>query len=244
MNAGTVILQYVGYALEAAILAYILVGRREARLYAASGYLALLLAVDAFSRPYVLYRFGFNSFEYAYFFWLTDVMLALVAFLLVCLFFHRACSDNPELWRVVRLTLIFVLILVTGVSLFSLSRNVDHLFTRFIVSFQQNLYFSCLVLNTMLYLLMQQLESADEELQMLVCGLGIQFAGPAANFALVYLTPGHAYASSLYRYVGPLCTLGMLLTWLYALVAVRQPLPAWSKIRAKAAWATVPNRQV
>jgi len=84
------------------------------------------------------------------------------------------------------------------------------------VEFEQNLYFTCLVLNTLLYLLLQQTHSADEELGLLVCGLGIQFAGPAASFALVHLTSGEAYATSLNHFLGQLCTMGMLLTWFYA----------------------------
>lgn len=215
-------LQYAVYLLEAGVLGYILLRRRERSLLPVALYLGLLVAVDGLSRPVVLYRYGLTSLQYGYFFWLTDVLLALGAFLLVCLFFRRACAEHRELWQVVRLVQIFVLILVAGISLFSLSRNFDHLFTRFIVEFQQNLYFTCLVLNTLLFILMQQLQSADEELSMLVCGMGIQFAGPAANLALVYLTPGQQFGAELYRHIGPLFTLGMLLTWFYALARAPQ----------------------
>jgi hypothetical protein len=214
--------QYTIYLLEAGVLGYLLLRRRERSLLPVALYLALLLVVDGLSRPLVLYRYGLTSLQYEYFFWLTDILLALGAFLLVCLFFRRACGEHRELWQVVRLVQIFVLILVAGISLFSLSRNFDHLFTRFIVEFQQNLYFTCLVLNTLLFILMQQLQSADEELSMLVCGMGIQFAGPAANLALVYLTPGQQFGSELYRHIGPLFTLGMLLTWFYALARAPQ----------------------
>ena len=217
------VLQYAIYLLEAGVLGYVLLRRRENSLLPVALYLGLLLSVDGLSRPFVLYRYGLASLQYAYFFWLTDVLLALGAFLVVCRFFRRACAEHRELWQVVRLVEVFVLILVAGVSLFSLSRNFDHLFTRFIVEFQQNLYFTCLVLTTLLFILMQQLQSADEELSMLVCGMGVQFAGPAANLALVYLTPGQVFGSELYRHIGPFFTLGMLLTWFYALARVPQP---------------------
>ena len=130
----------------------------------------LLLLVDAVGRRYFFYRFGVASLQYAYAYWLTDVLLALGAFLLICALFRRACGAEEKLWHFIRLVLAFVFILVLGLSLFSLSRNYDHLFSRFITEFQQNLYFTCLVLNTLLFVLIQQKALADEELTLLVCG--------------------------------------------------------------------------
>jgi hypothetical protein len=216
-------LQYVVYLLEAALLVLLAVRHCARRWFSVFLYLSLLLAVDGISRPYVLYRFGYSSHEYGYFYWLTDVLLALGAFFLVCAFFRRACAHEPKMWHHIRQLLAVVLILTLAVSLFTLNRNYDQLLTRFTYEFQQNLYFTCLVLNTLLYILIQQIESADEELTLLVCGMGIQFAGPAANFALAHLTPGQDLFNTIYPYLGPLCTLGMLLTWSYALVRVPQP---------------------
>lgn len=216
-------IQYGVYLLEAGLLVFLALRHRAGRLLSVFLYLSLLLVADGIGRPYVLYRYGYSSSEYAYFYWLTDVLLTLGAFLLVCAFFRRACAHEQKMWLSVRLMLTFIFILTLGISLFALSRNYDHLFSQFIVEFQQNLYFTCLVLTTLLYILMQQMKSSDEELALLVCGVGIQFAGPAANFALVHLTSGQGYASALYPYLGPLCTLGMLSTWCYALVCVPQP---------------------
>jgi len=224
MDGTIIVLQYAVYLLEAGLLAYIFVRRRDSRLLSLSVYLGLLLAVDGISRPIVLYHYGFSSRQYAYFFWLTDVLLTLGAFLLICAFFRRAGKEQPKLWRFVRLLLVFVFVLVAGVSLASLAANYHQVFTQFIVEFQQNLYFTCLVLTTLLYLLMQQLESADDELGLLVCGMGIQFAGPAANFALVHLTNGRGFPSTFYEYLGPLCTLGMLSIWFMAIARVPRPL--------------------
>jgi hypothetical protein len=214
--------QYAVYLLEAGLVASLVVRRRAGRLLPAFLYLSLLLVIDGLGRPFVLYRYGYTSDEYGYFYWLTDVLLALGSFLLVCAFFQRACLREPRIWRFVRLVVAFVFVLTFAISLFTLSRNYDQLFTRFIVEFQQNLYFTCLVLNTLLYILMQQIQSTDDELNLLVCGMGVQFAGPAANFALVHLTPGQDYASALYPYLGALCTMGMLLTWFYAVTRIPQ----------------------
>jgi hypothetical protein len=209
-------LQYFVYFLEAALFLYLLGRGRWLRLRSACAYLFLLLALDGVGRPYVLYRYGLTSRQYIYFFWLTDVLLAFAAFLLVCAFFRRACAEEEKMWRFLRVSLAFVFILVVGISFFSLSRNYSQLFTRFIIEFEQNLYFTCLVLNTLLYIMMQQLQSADDELALLVCGTGIQFAGPTVGYALVYLTPGQYYIQQLWSYIAPLCTCGMLLTWFYA----------------------------
>lgn len=211
---------YLVQSLVLGLLIFLIYKRLWKRLTAVTGYLFALLLIDGVGRRYVFYHYGVTSHEYAYFYWLTDAALALGAFLLICTFFQRACAKETKLWPFLRLFLVFVFFLVVGISALALSQNYANLFTRFIYEFNQNLYFTCLVLNTLLYVMMQQIDSADDELSFLVCGLGLQFAGPAANFALMFLTPDHTpayeYAKLLFGFVGPLCTLGMLLTWFYA----------------------------
>ncbi len=209
-------LQYGGYLLQAGLFCFLLCRGYWKRLAGLTAYAGVLLAVDTVTRPYALYRYGVTSRQYWYCFWLSDGLLLLVAFWLVCCFFRRACLHEQKMWRFARLLLAFVFLLVLGISAFSISRNYDHFFARFVVEFEQNLYFTCLVLNTLLYLLMQQLESLDDELGLLVCGMGIQFAGPAASFALAHLTLDQHFSASLVKMIMPMCTLGMLLTWFYA----------------------------
>jgi hypothetical protein len=218
-----VTLQYGIYVLEAGLLGWLLIRRRAGQWLSVFFYLSLLLAVDGIARPYVLYHYGYTSSQYAYFYWLTDVLLVLAAFLLVCMFFRRACVHEPKMWHFIRLLLALVFALTLLVSFFSILRHYDGDLAPLTMEFRQNLYFTCLVLNTLLYILMQQIGSTDDELTLLVCGMGLQFAGPAANFALAHLTPGQDFYGLFYPYVGPLCTLGMLLTWFYALVRVPQP---------------------
>ena len=164
---------------------------------------------------------GLASRQYYYVYWSTDFLLVIAAFFLVCLFFRRACLHEEKMWRFVRLLLLFIFILVMGISCLTFSRNYSHLFTYFIIEFNQNLYFACLVLNTLLYLLLQQIDSADDQLGLLVCGVGIQFAGPAATLALLHLTTGEALPSRWVPLPCALCTLGMLLVWAYAIVHVK-----------------------
>jgi lipoprotein signal peptidase len=179
-------------------------------------YLVAYFSLDAVARGYVLYHFGVNSHQYFYCYWLTDVAITLGAFLLVCAFFRRASARHADMWRYLRLMLVLVFVLVVGISAFSLSQNYGNLFGILMIEFQQDLYFTCLVLNTMLYIFMQQMDTADDELGLLVTGMGLQFAGPAASLALKFLAPNLALTESLMHIVLPLCTLGMLSTWFYA----------------------------
>jgi hypothetical protein len=216
-------LQYVIYVLEA-LLFFLLVRRGQwKRQWGVSVYLVSLLAVDALARPTFLYRYGFESNTYGYCYWLTDVLLALQAFGLMCFFFHRVCARDQELWRFFRTSLIVVPVIVAVISYAYIYYNYDRVqrhSDRFIYEFDQNLYFACLVLNTFLYVMLQRIENADQELGLLVCGMGIQFAGPAASLAIV--TMGWPAAYSLLGYVMPVCTLSMLLVWLYSITGVQK----------------------
>ena len=216
--------------LQGALVFSLVYRRLWKRLRAVLTYLTALLLIDGAARSFVLYKYGFSSREYAYVFWITDVLLTLAAFLLLCSFFRRACLHEEKMWRFLRLALAIVFILVLGISSVSLAQNYSSLFGIFIVEFQQNLYFTCLVLTTLLFLLIQRLQSADDELTLLVVGMGIQFAGPTASLALLNLARGQEFARSLVAYLGPLCTLGMLLTWFYAVAL----LPEAARIRARA----------
>jgi len=211
-------LQYAGYVLEVCLFALLLIRGQGRRYVGVLLYVVSFLAIDGVARPFVLYRYGLKSDQYAYCYWITDLLLYLTSFALVCSFFRRACLREEKMWQFVRAFLVFVFILIVTVSFFSISRNYGHVLQekdRFIYQFEQNLFFTCLVLNTLLYITLQQFDSADEDLGLLVCGMGIQFAGPAANLAL-RLIVGDKPALSLFGYLVPVCNLGMLLIWLYA----------------------------
>ena len=221
-------IELAGCLCEAGLFLYLVLWGHCKRLVGVSLYVAGLLTIDAIARPRVLALYGFTSPQYFYFFYVTDAILALSAFLLVCSFFRRASVERREMWQSLRLVLVSVFIIVVGISCVSLKMNYTNLFGRFTTEFEQNLYFTCLVLNTVLYILIQHVQVADDELELLVCGMGIQFAGPAANFALMYLTPGSHFFMSVMQYVGPLCTLGMLGLCFYA---VRIPKAARARAR-------------
>jgi hypothetical protein len=220
-------LQYAGMLMEVAFLVYLARSSQRKGLGSVAFYVSSLLVADL-TRIFVWRTYGWDSRQYGYTYWCTDFLLVTSAFLLLCLFFRRACLHQEKMWRSIRLLLVFVFVLVVGFSGLTFSRNYSRLFTYFIIEFSQNLYFTCLVLNTLLYLMLQQIRSTDDQLGLLVCGVGIQFAGPAATLALVHLTAGQGFANALFHFAIPLCTPVMLLVWAYAVVYVKDkstPLP-------------------
>ncbi|HEV2417283.1 MAG TPA: hypothetical protein VGX94_05730 [Terriglobia bacterium] len=210
------LLQYSSYVLELALVALLFTRGRWKGVRSIAFYFLGYVALDTIFRPTVLYIYGFSSPQYRYSYWMSDVFLTLGAFLLICLLFRRACSGKPEAWSYIRSMLAAVFVIIAFISYFSIAHHYEHLFGHFIVGLQQNLYFACLVLNTLLYIMLQQWSSVDDKLSLLVCGLGIEFAGPAANMALMYLTPGGKDAGLLLALLIPLCNLGMCVVWLFA----------------------------
>ena len=211
--------QYGCYLIEAALIAFVALSSHRSRPVSVAAYLTSVLAAGL-TRSYTLHRFGLHSPQYFYVYWTTDFLLVISAFILVCLFFRRACLHQDKMWRFVRLLLTFICVLVVGISGLFFSHNYGNLLADFIVEFSQNLYFTCLVLNTLLYLMLHYINSTDDQLELLVCGLGIQFGGPAAALALVHLTNGGRFARLLVSHTFPLCTLSMLLVWAYVIAFV------------------------
>src|ERR1017187_2624868 len=97
-----------GYAVEFSVCLLLVWRGRWRRLKGLGLYVAGLLLLDGVGRPLVLAHFGPESHRYAYFYWLTDVVLALGAFLLIGSFFRRACADEESRWRFIRLMLVSV----------------------------------------------------------------------------------------------------------------------------------------
>jgi hypothetical protein len=142
-------LQYSCQFLELGFIIFVFWRGYVKRLAAPTCYLGWFLVVSIF-RWFVLQRYGLSSRQYFYTYFLSDFLLVVAAFLVVCTFFRRACIREHKLWHFVRLFLIFTFVIVVGISALSLSRNYSHLFSTFIIEFEQNVYFACLVLNTLL----------------------------------------------------------------------------------------------
>ncbi len=216
-------LSYLTYGLEMTLFLLVLLRGRWEKLKGVATYLGLLLILDAAGRPFFLYRYGYHSSQYNNFYWISDDILTLSAFLLMAWLFYRVTRNQGEMWAQARLLLVMVFVILLVVSFLSVSHNLATSFRHSIVVFEQNLYFTCLVLNTLLYIYMQQIDCEDDQLGLLVCGMGIQFAGPTASWALLRLFPHNPFVTALVQWVGPLCTLGMLAIWTYAVARPAKP---------------------
>ena len=219
MNATliTQALQYGGYSLEAVLFAFLLWRGGRKRELALWLYVSSLLTIDVGLRWWVLSRYGKDSTVYYYFYYASDTFLTLGAFALVCAFFRRVLAKEDKLWAICRRALPLIFLLTLTISCVAVSWHRNELFTSFVFRFQQSLYFACLILNTLLYIAIQQIDSADSDVGLLVCGLGIQLAGPAASNALISLTGNtNVLTRNLLNYVSQLCFLGMLLIWFCA----------------------------
>src|SRR5579864_3340323 len=206
------VLQYGDYFLEVVLLGVVVYRGLWRRLVGLSLFLGSLVALDVVARPVVLYGYGLRSPQYFYTYWLSNIGLQLAAFLLVCSFFRSACISQLKWWHVLRLVLPTVFLLMVAISGLSIWRNFSQLpaSIAFIIQLEQYLYFACLVLNTLLFIMIQYVEVADNRLPMLICGLGLQFAGPAAGMAVVTLAGNGVGAQHISSCIDQLCTLGML----------------------------------
>jgi hypothetical protein len=221
-------LQYASYALEVALVVCLLLRGWRKKYPAFFIYATAFAFIDAIVRPAVLYTYGWTSSQYRRCYWTTDVIVTLGAFLLICAFFRCACSKKKDLWPILRTMLISVFTIVAFISCFSISRNYHHLASDFVVELSQNVYFACLVLNTLLYIMLQYVDCADESLNLLVCGLGIEFAGSAGGMALAALMSAWSGNVAFAGFVGNLCNVGMCVTWLYAVTREPDKVPARS----------------
>ncbi|HEV2423523.1 MAG TPA: hypothetical protein VGZ29_01710 [Terriglobia bacterium] len=226
-------LTVVGYGLELVLLITLLRRGYLRRLRSLCIFVGTLFAIDGCIRPLTLRTYGAQSPEYYDLYWLTDLLLVLASFALICAFFRQACLQHNEVWKVVRpaLAVVFILELAISTSTFLRQYHNNLLATRFMYGFSQDLYFTCVVLNTVLYLMLEWFKSRDSLLHLLVCGLGIQYAGPAANTAL-YLVTSNLDARHLISYLLPFCNAAMLAIWVYAVA--RQPRAAVGRLRAAA----------
>jgi hypothetical protein len=217
---------FIGYAdeaIEATLLLYLAAAaiRGRWRGLAPIGAYMLVSVGVGIARELTFLHYGPLSRKYAICYWLTDFLIVLSVFLLICYFFRRASLGGaPHLWPHIRLLLLTVFVLTGAASYFIVASHHATFFPYFVLEFQQDLYFVCLVLTTMLYLLVVQFDSGDEQLGLLVAGLGIEYAGFAASLALFHVTGGGSLYQTAAGYLFPLCDIGMTLVWLYTAIRV------------------------
>lgn len=148
----------------------------------------ILELLSGLSRFYVLYSFGLQSKEYAYFYYYSEALTTIALyFALTSLYAHVLEELRAESY--VRMAAVLLLL---GTAFFSylIVRQSAHLMaTRFVVEMSQNLYFVGLVLTYVLWGAILKLRETRTRLIQFVLSLGVLFSMFAANYALRNLYP-------------------------------------------------------
>lgn len=173
---------------------------------------------------YVYSVYGYNSTQYFYFYYAGDAIPNIVGYVLIGSFFDRLLRESV-FQRYVRPTLVIFFLLVAGVSGMFIYGSVERarLFPRFVIEFEQNMYFVGVLLTFLLWISMSYLRAENRRFALLVSGLGIYFSAHATNYALRYLF--HGLADVLTK-VPPLAYTLMVLLWLYTFLQVPEYEPA------------------
>ncbi len=127
------VLQILVYAVAAAVVAAGVRRRCSRRYLYLNLYVLALCGFDALRWGF-LRAYGFSSPQYSYAYFLTDAVLAVLAYLLILEFFDILFHDSP-LRMPVRLALFFFFLLVAGMSYVFISNSVSHFYSRLVMEF-------------------------------------------------------------------------------------------------------------
>ncbi len=165
---------------------------------------------------YFISSHGYDSDAYLYFYYPVDAVVTIVAYLAIASLFDHLFRKSV-FRSYVRLTLFFFFLLVVGVSALFISRNVEQLYSRFVIEFEQNMYFVGVLLTFLLWMSMSYLRVENRRLVLLVSAMGVYFAAHAATYALWFLFP---VLAPLIAVVPPLAYNFMVGLWLYTFLCV------------------------
>ncbi|MEE8200725.1 MAG: hypothetical protein V3R29_06105, partial [Candidatus Acidoferrales bacterium] len=156
---------------------------------------------------------GYNTATYTYFYDTADAIQNIIGYLLIASFFvymFRRSVFGPYVRPT--LAIFFLLIVVVSGAVFVRSAEHFYEYSRFVVEFQQNMFFVGVLLTFLLWIAMSYLHAESRQFVLLVSGLGIYFSTHAANYALQYLVPSLA---TVLAKVPPLAYTFMVALWFY-----------------------------
>ena len=165
---------------------------------------------------YVRSLYGYTSEQYYYFYFMGDAVMMFVAYLVIGSFFDHLFRHSV-FCSYIRPALVFLFLLVVGISGLFIFRGVEHFYSGFVIELEQNMYFVGVVLVFLLWTSMSYLGTQNRRFVLLVAGTGILFAAHAANYAVRVLFPS---LSALTLAVPPLAYNFMVGLWLYTFLWV------------------------
>ena len=197
--------------LEAAVVVCAIRGRAFRRYIFLNVYMSaeVLASIVRFK---ILHTYGFQSPNYAYFYYYSDALLTILLFFALSSLYSEVFRElNAE-----RIVQFGAVLLLGGTALFSFAvvqQSSSKLLTHVVFEISQNLYFVGLILTYILWAAILKLRETRTRLIQLVLSLGVYFSLYAANYALRNLYPS---VSAFFEYLNPLIGCFLPFAWAYA----------------------------
>ncbi len=161
----------------------------------------------------ILLTHGFNSHEYAYFYYYSDLFVTIVRyFALTSLYAH--IFDEMAVERGIRFGAIVLLLGTAACSFAIVMQSGPRITGRFFGEVSQNLNFVGLILTYVLWGAVLKLRETRTRLIQLILSLGVFFSLLAATFALRILSP--PLHSLLIQSIMPVMECLLPISWAYA----------------------------
>jgi len=185
-----------------------------------NAYGASMLASSAV-RQVVLHSYGFQSKQYIYAYYVSDLILTVLLYMVILSVFEIILRDSA-LHGKARAAFLACFAIVAAMSYFAISSSLSNHFRRYIIELQQNMYFASVVLTVLLCIALAHLRVTDPQLRIIVFGLGAYAGLQAATYAFQNMLPPAIFKAwwGTMRYLFPLATEVRLALWCAALIRV------------------------
>jgi hypothetical protein len=177
-------------------------------------YALLFLFTDLVARPTVLRRYGYVSIGYSYFYWASDMVLCLGAYLALFSVCRRTFGGSRRLWSYIRTLLIGSLIVAVALSAVQSSALPRILFFEL----EENVFLLLFAQSLLLCLFLAR-SGNSAGLKWLAFGLWLQMATPGLS---VLLARFGMYSSSSFRYISWTSSYFVVGVWLYVIIIGRR----------------------
>lgn len=176
----------------------------------------LAVAGLGITRRLVLQNFGWESLEYLYIYYYSDVLLTIFLYFAILSLYQQVFAEM-QVSKYIRGGGFMLLLLTAGVSYMMVQQNTQNMTSRFVVGLSQNLYFVGVVLTYVLWGAVMQLRETRTRIVQLVLALGVFFSAHAVFYAARHLFPGTIMQVP---WVASLLGISLPLAWAYTFTMV------------------------
>ena len=177
-------------------------------------YMFCSLAVD-YGSYRVIETSGYRSNAYFYFFFYSDLLLAICLFFVLMNLYSHVFSEMGVA-KHIRAAAMALLAGTTGISYYMIAASSTKLVTHFVAELAQNLYFVGIVLTYVLWIAMAKLHENRTRVTQLVLSMGVYVSFSAGSFALINLYLHHG----IWKYYFQIISLWLPVCWTYTFMKV------------------------